>query len=241
MKFTRERKKGFGIALLVIFLPIQLLFLASLLYILLTGDEATVETSIAFIFTMGLFFVPLWYGFRLWKEGTSKPSTPFQHGATDTRSKVKIHTKIELPEYRRVIFSLTYRTPLFIFIHFLAASFLIFYLSIGIGDWFVIFLFIFIFYLPIGIFRSANSNYLSTKVLHEPVTYEFSYDKFTIAGETFNSTFQWRSLYKVTELKSWFLLYTSKQMAMLIPKKAFSAAEDIEEFRAMAHQTHSST
>lgn len=239
MKFSSKLKKRLGIALIVIFLPIQFLFFVSLLYIVFTDDAAILETSMSFIFTMGIFLVPLFYGFRLWKEGTRKSSFPpdtVDAGILGTPSKVTIHTRIELSEYRRVILHTAYQTPLFVFIHFLAVTMLIYYVVIGVGDWFVIFLSIFVVYLPIGIFRSANSNYRAAKMLHEPVTYEFSLDKIAICGTTFNSTMEWRSLYKIKELKNWFLLYTNKQMAMLIPKRAFSTSEDMEVFRAMAYR-----
>ena len=65
---------------------------------------------------------------------------------------------------------------------------LFFYLIPGTGEWFAMLVHFFALDTPIGVFRTANSNYKSTKMLRKAVTYEFAHDTFTFTGESFRST-----------------------------------------------------
>jgi hypothetical protein len=58
----------------------------------------------------------------------------------------------------------------------------------GAGEWFALFVYFFAIYLLIGVFRTANSNYKSMKMLHKALTYEFAHDTFTVICESFRST-----------------------------------------------------
>jgi hypothetical protein len=57
------------------------------------------------------------------------------------------------------------------------------------------------------------------------VVYEFSADEVKMTGQSFVSLFKWRQTHKIEELKDWFLIYETRQVANLIPKKDMSEGE----------------
>jgi len=61
--------------------------------------------------------------------------------------------------------------------------------------------------------------------------YEFTDEKVSINGESFNSEFDWKSVFKISELNDWILIYQSNQIANLLPKKAFG--ENLETFKTL--------
>ncbi len=81
---------------------------------------------------------------------------------------------------------------------------------------------------PIFVYRLFHKNYYSTKLLQESVTYEFTEEKMKITGESFTSESEISSLYKIEELNNWFLIYTNRQIANLIPKKNLTENEVLE-------------
>jgi hypothetical protein len=237
MNLTYSQKKAVGVAIIIIFGAIDLIFLAVLIFTLING-ESSVEQAISFLFVMGIFAVPLWWGIRLRRASViaislNRPREPLVPVVGDASSVVSVQTKIELSEYRRMVFYNTYSHPLFIFLHFIGISFILFYLVGGAGDWFVLFTTIFLLYLPISIYRSSRSSYESSKTVHEHLFYTFSPQGVEVRGETVNFSIQWRSLFKIRETRSWFLLYTNKQSAMLIPKSSFTSEEDVTRLRAI--------
>jgi hypothetical protein len=234
MVITPGLKKGFGIFLVVLFTILELLFLAVLIYNLFTGGEDSIQNILSFLFVMGLVFFPLWWGLSLWKSA-SIPSKPNSQDLVSLppNEAIKIDVKISLAEYRKLSFRLAYMTPAFVFLNFIGILMIATYLSTDTGDWFILFIALFLLYLPIGIYIHTSSNYKTTKFLNEAVTYEFTPETISAAGASFQSTIQWSVLYKVRELTDWFLLYTSKQQAMFIPKGAFHSMEELESFRRM--------
>lgn len=82
----------------------------------------------------------------------------------------------------------------------------------------ITFIFFIIVLLPIVVYFSAKRNYYSNKRLQETIDYEFTNQKMNISGESFSSEINWSKTFKIEELKKWFLIYQSKQVANLIPK-----------------------
>jgi hypothetical protein len=229
---TPNQKKILGIVILVIVIPIQLLFIFSVVYILIDGDQDKWETTTSFLFTIGLFFFPAWWGFRLWKEGASKKREANE--PIDPKIVVDACARIELDEYRKLIFRLSYVKPGIIYVHLIGLIMITSYLINGNGNYFILFIVLFLLAMPLIVYRTANSNYKATKMVHENINYQFTPETISITGETFNSTVQWKSLHKVKEVNAWFLLYTSKQVALLVPKRSFRSQEDVHTFRKLA-------
>ena len=76
----------------------------------------------------------------------------------------------------------------------------------------------------------AKKIYRENKIFHEKLTYHLDNEKFTITGETVNSTQNWSRLFKITETRTFFLLYHDSIIANWLDKKMFSD-EEIIEFR----------
>ena len=238
MRLTSSQKKIVGITIFILLSAIEFLFLIALVASM-ADDESTVEnTSISFLFVMGLFLFPLTWAFRLWRSGVResiRQGMDDKSGSLlDADTVIKLQVKVELPEYRKLNFQLAYTKPVFLYIHFIAFAMVVLSWPHLRENWFSLFALIFTLYLPIAVYRSSNSNYKATKMLHELVSYEFTKDTISGVSESTTSTMRWELLHKFQETKHWMLLYTNKQVAMLIPKKAFASAADMDTFRQMA-------
>ena len=237
MKLPYSTKKILAITLITIFAVVELLFFGVLIVTLFANDaEGKGETILSFIFVMAIFAFPLWSAWSLWKSVANNVNVKAERidQANESRNypTIRVEAKLELKAYRLLLYKLTYTTPAFQLLHVIGMTMLLFYIRGGDGvDWFVYFILIFFLYLPIAVYRSAGSNYKATKSLHEPVSYEFSSDNIFVAGKSFTSNLQWQTLHKIRELGDWFMLYTNRQTAMIIPKKAFASEDDIRIFR----------
>lgn len=241
MQFTPRLKQGLGLVLMAIFGLIQVLFIISLVDTLLKETPEKWVQAGGCLFCMGLFFVPLRWSYLFWKSGRNqlrrkaKAQQSLKPIADDATATVQIQTKIELSDYRKLIFFQTYTNPMLMFIHVIGLGSLTFYFVENGAHWFFCGIQILILFLPFSVYRASQSNYKTSKMLHEPVTYEFTHETIRATGDSFNTTMQWQSLHKVKELKRWFLLYSNKQVAMLIPKSSFNSPDDMTVFRPMMH------
>ena len=83
---------------------------------------------------------------------------------------------------------------------------------------------------PLLVIRSAKKLYKQNKTFQEKLTYHLDNEKITIVGETVNTTFNWSRLFKITETRTFFLLYQDSLIADFLDKKMFTE-EEIIEFR----------
>lgn len=231
MTFTNGQKKIFGALIIIIVAPVLLLIAAVLIEQLVRGETTEAGTIYSFLFTIGLCAFPLQFGIKLWRAGTVKPDY-----VIDRASDIAFRFTVKIPqnEYVRLLFAITYRKPTVLYITFLAVGMIGFYFLDTDMTFYILFFCLLGAYLPIGIYRNAVSTYKSTKALHESVTYEITSSFISMNGESFNSTLHWKTLYRVREIKGWFLLYTTRSTALIIPKKVFNSNEEINTFRNLA-------
>jgi len=141
-----------------------------------------------------------------------------------------IETKLDLNGYLKLMYTLTYRKPLIIFLTIIGL--MMFFGSIlyllgfkipfdGPPIFQITFGFFITAILPFSVYRSGKKNFFSHGRLHEKIIYEFTEEKIKQVGETFNSEMDWTKIYKIQELKDWILIYQNRQMAFLLPKKSF--------------------
>jgi len=78
-------------------------------------------------------------------------------------------------------------------------------------------------------FRLKNTFYSNTKI-QEEIIYTFTDEKVQTKGETFEGDFTWNTVFKVKELKDWFLIYQSAQTMNMI-QKAKMEKDQISELR----------
>jgi hypothetical protein len=232
MNLTPTKAKVISIIAFVIIVPIELLFFAAMVSILLGEEEGKMQSVFSMLFTMAIFFFPLRWAYVTWKGLKQKQTTSQPSVEVEANMVIRFQTKIDLSEYRKLLYILSYSNPIFIYLHVIGFGIFLSSLFFEItGDWYGYFSVLFLLYLPIAIYRNANTNYKATKAIHETLKYEANVEGVSVTGETFNTTMQWGTFHKARELKDWFLLYTNKQIAMLIPKKAFGSPQEVGIFR----------
>jgi hypothetical protein len=79
--------------------------------------------------------------------------------------------------------------------------------------------------IPIILYFSAKKNFRVNSRLQEKITYTFDESNISLQGDSFNSQLSWDKIYKVTENKSWILIWQNKQVANIIPKRDFNSSE----------------
>lgn len=87
-----------------------------------------------------------------------------------------------------------------------------------------------IIFFPFRHYTRIKKAFYSNKKIQENNLYTFNEDNIQIKGESFETEFTWKSIYKVKELKNWFLIYQSINVMNIVPKKNFSK-EQIHELR----------
>lgn len=76
------------------------------------------------------------------------------------------------------------------------------------------------------VFRySIKKSYQKNQRASETITYNFTDTHLGISGESFNSEMTWNKIYKVTQTKSWLLIWQNSQMANAIPLSLVSAEQ----------------
>lgn len=87
---------------------------------------------------------------------------------------------------------------------------------------------------PLVIYTTIRRNYISSSHLKQPVSIEFTSNEIRITGESFYTMLMWPKIYKVVELKRWFLIYENNLAAVIIQKKAFTPNQ-AEAFKTLAN------
>lgn len=149
---------------------------------------------------------------------------------------IKIKAKVEESDYIKLIYYLSYSRPVSIISTIImVAVVLVFSFSPSYSTqsnhhlWVIGLAFVVV--KPVGIYFMAKKNYDSNKMLSEEMEYEFNENSMSVQGETFSSTVNWENCHKVTETKSWFILYQSRSTANFIPKDSFE--DNIEQFKGL--------
>lgn len=149
-----------------------------------------------------------------------------------------IETRLDFKMYLKLMYILTYRKPIMIFLTIVGFTMLFFSILYLIGfntlyentPYFqIIFGFVIMMYLPFSIYLSSKRNFSTHKNLQEKIIYDFNDDKIKLIGETFNSEMDWMNVYKIIELKDWFLIYHNRQVANFVPKDSFGS--NLNEFK----------
>ncbi len=161
---------------------------------------------------------------------------------------MKIKYKISQKEYIRLMYFLAYRRPVVIVtlllgfyliyldvkiimsgqLNFIPISSIVFNISILLGA--------FILY-PLWYYYKFRKDYKTNKVISLETTSIFKEDIIQDVGESFTVELAWKNIYKVEELKNWFLFYHSKSTYGFCPKRVMTK-EQISELRNMIKANH---
>lgn len=93
---------------------------------------------------------------------------------------------------------------------------------------YVLVILVFSIWFPINIYKKLKREFYTHKNLQESIIFDFYKEKIEIIGETFQSEISWSNVHKVKELKKWFLIYQSNNLANLIQKKNFTQEQKKE-------------
>ncbi|WP_205502195.1 YcxB family protein [Rufibacter psychrotolerans] len=78
---------------------------------------------------------------------------------------------------------------------------------------------------PVQLYFAAKKAFKTHQRVSETIVYAFEPDRIRITGESFQSTFTWDKVYSLTETKDWVLIWTTPQVANVVPKRDFSPAQ----------------
>lgn len=140
---------------------------------------------------------------------------------------MKIITKIEFKDYLNWNIQMILRRPIML-VFPIAISFILFnnidlILSFDIFSViYVVVVLLIIIWMPIKTRQKIKKDFESNKTLQEEITYQFTNEKIEITGETFHSEVSWTTVFKVNELKDWFMIYQGNNAVNLVPKKNFT-------------------
>jgi len=140
--------------------------------------------------------------------------------------KINLTTKLSIDDYIKVNYHLFYRklsnklmTGIGLFMLLMIA---ISFKTFAEFPWFLLIFGLFLILgLPVQIYFTAKKNYKSNGRISETINYEFDKENIQLIGESFNSTSTWEKIHSVTENKDWILIWQSRQVANVIPKRDF--------------------
>jgi len=79
--------------------------------------------------------------------------------------------------------------------------------------------------------QGVKKNLAATNAkLYEPMEYDIDEERMKVWGDGFDTEIQWEKIYKLEELRKWFMVHTNKKAAYIIPKHAMTE-EEVSELR----------
>jgi YcxB-like protein len=152
-----------------------------------------------------------------------------------------IKTSISFKEYAKLLFSLTYKKPMIRVIVGVGVAMATWIIGYSSGLTFLpkptyyqyLTLIIISIVQPLAIYSTIWKNYHSSSHLKEALEIEFTQKEIKINGDSFYTELTWAKMYKVVELRHWFLIYQNNLSAVTIPKKSFHSIAEIQEFKKM--------
>lgn len=151
-----------------------------------------------------------------------------------------VNTRISFREYVALLYTITYRRPIMILL--LVVDLLVIGWILGYYSGLPLPKPVYYQYLtvllitvvqPLVIYTTIRRNYYSSSHLKQPVSIEFTQDEIRITGESFYTMLMWPKMFKVVELKRWFLIYENNLAAVIIQKRAFTPTQ-AQAFRTLA-------
>ncbi|MEY3442734.1 MAG: hypothetical protein RLZZ519_1015 [Bacteroidota bacterium] len=154
---------------------------------------------------------------------------------------IQIETQMELKDFMRLIFFLTYRRPMVLIVTILgffvtgwgilALAGIIEFSAFSPGFTLFYGLF-FLFWIPVAAYFRGKKQYASSKRSQELRKFEFTMQAIHMESESSNNEYKWASVYEVRFSGKWLLIFLSRSEAIFIPQNAFTA-EKLAAFRTL--------
>jgi len=84
--------------------------------------------------------------------------------------------------------------------------------------------------IPFATYFSSKKVFANDPFLKSNITFDYNDEGFHIYGEKFSSQLEWETVVKTKESKNYFLIYTTKRSAYIIPQYQLEK-EDIEDLK----------
>ena len=135
---------------------------------------------------------------------------------------INIHVKLTLNEYIKAIYYLSFTQLVFKIVALFSILYIISIIKNFIqgvpSDTISITFGLLGIIIPISIYFTSKRTYYKTRI-DETMIYTITDDTIRVKGETFESIFTWDKIYKVSETRSWILIWQTKITAKLYLKK----------------------
>jgi hypothetical protein len=153
---------------------------------------------------------------------------------------MKIKTKLSEKDFINVNFVMFYsnlllRILMIMFALFLIISFVMSFFVDQISLLNVISFALLLTIWPVIIYFSSKKNYKSNLQISELIEYDFDKESLHVKGESFESKLLLNKIYKVSLVKNWLLLFQSKQIANIIPRRDISS-QQITDLRSILNE-----
>jgi hypothetical protein len=90
---------------------------------------------------------------------------------------------------------------------------------------------------PTVIYLTIRRTYISSNHLSESLEMVFDPKHIRITGQSFYTELAWARIFKVVELREWYMIYQNSLSAILVPKRAFRGGEE-SAFRRMVRSVN---
>ncbi|WP_423190444.1 YcxB family protein [Alkalibacterium sp. f15] len=84
--------------------------------------------------------------------------------------------------------------------------------------------------------RQSIEEYKSDQLIKQMVNYTFDADGMTQLIKSSNNQYEWDDFFKARENKAMFLLYLSKNKALILPKRFFDSQKQIDTFKHLVSE-----
>ncbi len=157
---------------------------------------------------------------------------------------MRITTRLSFPEYRKFVFAATYKRPTVIVYSIIGFVIFVFGFLALIPGWEIFSSNVYMSFImglllmgitPYFAFKTAKQHYDSNLRLQETIVYDVSDNGVIITGNSFSGEKSWDKVYKIQELKDWFMIYENNAIANLIPKSQMTTAE-ADELRSIFYR-----
>lgn len=144
---------------------------------------------------------------------------------------IDITNKLNFTDYLKVNYYLTYRKPIMIIFILIALSNLILLIKGFIDgtpiDYVPLGFCLAMLAIPVFTYFSLKKNYRNTRI-NEQISYSIDNKTIYIKGESFDVSLSIDKIYKVSETRSWILIWETKYGAHILLKKKLSADQIAE-------------
>ncbi|HEX9059419.1 MAG TPA: YcxB family protein, partial [Clostridia bacterium] len=82
-------------------------------------------------------------------------------------------------------------------------------------------------------YRRIRVNYEKSPLFKEPTCYEFCNEHIVISSRNSNAKVKWDDLFRIVELKPCFMIYTSSNKYLILPKRFLKSQEQLELLRSL--------